>query len=51
VANFAMCYGHYGEFGCALWATTADFVIQYTKGHYGGFGYALWASAQNAVVQ
>jgi heme exporter protein D len=52
--------GHYGEFGCALWATTANLVVLcgplrriwfYAMGQYGGFGYALWAIARNEVVQ
>jgi hypothetical protein len=26
---FLCAMGHYGEFGCALWATAADLVIRY----------------------
>jgi hypothetical protein len=41
--------GHYGKFGCALWATAANLVIRY--GSCGKFGDALWATAWYEVVQ
>jgi hypothetical protein len=41
--------GHYGEFGCALWSTVADFVIRY--GPLKRIDYALWATAWNEAIK
>jgi hypothetical protein len=41
--------GHYGKFGCALWAAAMNLV--YAMGHCGKFGYALWATARNEAIK